>query len=366
MPSNPVVLGVTSLGAWPETKTLADVMASLGNNTGNLLFAEALASVLKGAVRQPYYVSAQELAGSECIVIAAANWLNSFEDYGWLADKLGHTQCPVFLVGIGAQASASEEHPSIAPGTRRLLEIVRERSNSIAARGEFSCEVLRKAGFKDVVATGCPSLLLTGPRGPRFSALGDASRPVIHATRHAFGIADAFQSFLYRQAFACRFDLLLQSELADMYFALGRTNNAEILARAEQAVTNAYGTADLPAIASYLRSHGRVYINLDDWLSYMRTRTFCVGTRIHGTIASILAGTQATLVAHDSRTVEMAKAMHIPYVLPDTVSRDDRLRVKDLLLNEDCTDLISYYPTYRQRYLDYFASNGLSVADSFT
>ena len=46
----------------------------------------------------------KELAGRDVVVLAAANWINSYDDFGWLANRLERIKLPVLLVGVGAQA----------------------------------------------------------------------------------------------------------------------------------------------------------------------------------------------------------------------------------------------------------------------
>jgi hypothetical protein len=64
------------------------MLSSLGNNTGNLFFSEALFRIIKNARSAGYGFSDEDLDGRDCIVISAANWLNPYEDFGNLAERL--------------------------------------------------------------------------------------------------------------------------------------------------------------------------------------------------------------------------------------------------------------------------------------
>jgi hypothetical protein len=47
-------------------------------------------------------------------------------------------------------------------------------------------------------------------------------------------------------------------------------------------------------------------------------QSFCVGSRIHGTISGVLAGTPALLIGHDARTLELRESMRLrPAKSPD-------------------------------------------------
>ena len=356
-----VVAGVSQLKSWGPTTTVADALNSLGQNSGNMMFTESICRVLDNAQATSFAPPASALEGRDAIVLAAANWINEFDDFAWLANVLERTQLPVFLIGVGAQASMTMEVPNLKPGTLRLLKLVAERSTSIAARGEFTCEVLAHYGIKNAVPTGCPSLLLAGAAGPIFAGPATADRVVVHATRHGFLTCDALQRFLYKQALKQDLELLLQSEHADIYFALDKTNNPDILARATEAVRFAYGTDDIERVSAYLRRRGLFFTDYEEWIGHMRTRSFSIGTRIHGTIASIIAGTRALLLVHDSRTLEMARSMNIPHLHSSAVDIEKDLRIEDYLDAGQGFDLVDGYAAYYRRYMDFFAANKLAV-----
>jgi hypothetical protein len=361
----PLVIGVKQLAAWDSTTTVEQGLQVLGANSGNMMFTEALVTVLGDARLTGFDFTAADLDARDCIVLAAANWVNHFEDYGWLADKLEKTELPVFLVGLGSQAATAAEFPDIAAGTRRLLALVQDRTKSIAARGVYSAQILRRHGFKAVTVTGCPSLLLAGPEGVKLPETVTLDRVCLHATRHKFNGTSAFQAYLYRQALKLDADLVLQSEHADIYFALGRTNNPEILDKATAAVLRAYGVDDIGHPATYLRNRGRFFLNYASWIRYMKTRSFCVGTRIHGTVAALLAGTPATLITHDIRTLELAQAMNIPYVEASSIATDKDLDLASLVRSDQLMLFAAGYCGYYRNFMSYFDAVGLPVSAAY-
>jgi hypothetical protein len=334
-----------------------------------MMFTEALMRVVASRKLGSFSLTEEELAGRDVIVVAAANWINSFEDFGWLADRIETTKLPVVLIGVGAQASLDMELPELKPGTLRLLELVKDRSISIAARGTFTCEVLSAYGIKTGVATGCPSLLLATATGPSISSheFPDPELCSIHSTRHGFNRTDAFHTYLYRQALEQDLDIILQSEVADIYVALGRDEEEFDQANAVAAITSTYGIANFKRLKTYLGKRARVFTNFEGWINYMKGRQFCAGTRIHGTVASIIAGTPATLIVHDSRTLEMAESMSIPYVMSSEIDSNKKLDLASLLRIERSSRLTIDYARYRAQFMDFFKQNGLSfnVADGF-
>ncbi|MGI4799037.1 MAG: polysaccharide pyruvyl transferase family protein [Janthinobacterium lividum] len=363
MYQQPVIIGVRQTGGWNTGETVQETLSHLGLNTGNMIFTESLVRVLRGASWCSFELRQQDLHGKDVIVLAAANWINSYDDMGWLADRLERTSLPIVMVGIGAQSTSAMELPVVRPGTMRLLSLVRDRSTSIAARGAFTCDVLNRYGIKTGVVTGCPSLLLAGSQGPRIRTTGGVHAAVscMHATRHGFQQAEPFQAYLYQQAYRQRMQIVLQSELADIYLALGKINNLEITARAINVVRSVYADDDVVTLERYLRTHGHVFTNLQDWLHYMATRSFCFGTRIHGVVASLLAGTEATLIAHDSRTLEMAHSMFLPHITSSEILTEGNLDVNRLHQPEQTAGFMACYRDYHARYVAYFTDNGLAV-----
>lgn len=358
---NPLIVGVKQFSDWTEADSPESVLYGLGNNTGNMMFTQSLVSSLKGAIWGSFAIDHADLEGRDAIVIASANWVNNFEDYGWLADRLEKTKLPVFLVGIGAQSTLDKVIPNVSAGTRRLLSLVTDRSKFISTRGPFSSMVLEELGFKNSIPTGCPSLLLAGHLGPniRVSEFISYENCCIHATRHGFQYANSNDSLLYKFAFENKIDIVLQSETPDICFSqcsIPGDKNSNI---SYSALIDSYGVNDLGLIKVYLERHGKSFANIHNWLSYMKSKSFCFGTRIHGTIASILAGTPALLIVTDSRTQELAEVMTIPHILQNEFNKLNYSDVDFLYRQFNWTDLSLNYSNYRKRFKNFFESNKL-------
>jgi hypothetical protein len=363
---NALVVGVRQLDHSGEKPTVEQLMLSLGQNTGNMMFTQSLTSVLEGATWGSFALNPEDVEQHDAIVLAAANWVNNFDDFGWLAERLERTRLPVFLIGVGAQASNADEIPEVNPGTLRLLSLVQDRSNSISARGNFSCEVLNRYGIKNVHPTGCPSLMLMGPEGPSPSLLREPrfDSCSIHATRHGFSPTDEFQTFLYRQAIKRGLDLVLQSEVADIHYVVHGRTGEPVPDRAAQAVADVYGAAP-DVVEAYLLRHGRVFTQYPDWIAYMQQRSFCFGTRIHGTIAALIAGTPASLIVHDSRTVELADIMGVPVIRRQEIPSDRDIDISGLYSRSQIRDFVARFASYYGNFLDYMAGNDLVIADRY-
>ena len=70
----------------------------------------------------------------------------------------------------------------------------------------------------------------------------------------------------------------------------------------------------------------RFFLDPKTWFDHLAQYDFSFGTRIHGNIAALLAGTPAVLLAHDSRTLELADYHQIPHRVIDQLPERARRR----------------------------------------
>jgi polysaccharide pyruvyl transferase len=78
-------------------------------------------------------------------------------------------------------------------------------------------------------------------------------------------------------------------------------------------------TLDHPLIRS---DRVRFFLDPTTWFDHLAQYDFSFGTRIHGNIAALLAGTPALLLAHDSRTLELAEYHEIPHRTITSIEAD--------------------------------------------
>lgn len=348
----------------PLTAGAASLMDSVGHNTGNLLFTEALHRIVKtesyacGYLFDPDTLSERH----DGIIVSAANWLSPGFDISPVVDAIEKTNLPVVIVGIGAQAKDKTSYPHIKPSTERLIKIASERSHSLSARGEYSADALNHYGVKNVNVTGCPSLLYH--YGEIFSVNAvrkDNVEVAFHSTRHQLGreifedsVAARVNLDLFREAYLKGADIILQSEMPDLQVLLsGDQVEADVLTY----LSEVYAGAEIDVV-QYLKSHAKMFFGVEQWISYVRSKDFVVGTRIHGTVISILAGVPAVLVTHDARTEELATALSIPFIrssqLAGAVVGYDWARLYEAT---SWDEFYSRYPNYVVNFRKFFEDN---------
>ena len=302
----------------------------VGRNTGNLLFTNAVINQLKGTVERIGYSFDPDQINQEYDVVAipAANWLGEYVDMGFLADRLEKLTIPCIIVGLGAQSDITGSIPKLPTGSIKLLEVLSDRSEKISLRGYFSAEVLDHYGFKSYTVTGCPSIFMDLNKNQKIvkaDQLDSTSNLAIASTRYHLtdalfseGMANRINWMLFKAGYSLQTDMIFQSEipefqllakpavfmekLAANYFSNGK--GAYFL--------KTYGAPNREAAIDYVKERGKLYFNAQEWIAAMKQYDFLISSRIHGTIAALLAGVPAILLSHDSRTKELADFCGIP------------------------------------------------------
>ncbi|WP_164519579.1 polysaccharide pyruvyl transferase family protein [Nocardioides ferulae] len=337
-PTNPVatVLGNTVVG-----------------NTGNLLFGHAAARVLDtDAVELTCWTDRQlqRRAGEinerfDHVVLPLANAFRpGFVDrLVALTELIGALEVPVTVLGVGAQSDLDftlEGDPAVAEAARAFAVAVLERSPSIGVRGEFTAAYLASLGIDETRVIGCPSMFrpnrtVTAPAAAPPPSADDlvaltltpgSPLPAGWVTRLA---AEHPRLRYVAQGLAELRVLLWGEEPAD-------SDDPEFP-----------HSLDHPL---YAERTVRAYFEPEVWIDDLAGAALCLGTRIHGTIAGVLAGVPSHLVAHDSRTRELAEHFGIPW------SRADRLPAEpDLEALMESSDFAAPARLHPQRLAGYIA-----------
>lgn len=345
--------------------SMDQIFDRLGSNAGNLLFTNAVQRQLRwdeaetGGRFEPATVNEK----FDVVVIPAANWLYERFDFAVLASLVEQLTIPVVLIGIGAQAGPERRIPQIPEGTLRLVRTVSERSALIGTRGDFSTEVLDHYGIRNVQAIGCPSLYLT-PKGVfNIRRNRNPESILVAGTRYGAPGRDKSpearrQHALYALAVSEKLYINYQSERPEMDFLL-KGQQPSVFAGIEPSTCKYYGVETMVELYDYLREFGRCFVDIDEWIEAMRGFDFYFGSRVHGAISSLLAGTPACLVTHDSRTMELGEFAEIPSMWIEDVGALTRDRLEEI---SSAIDLDRFERRMKMIYADYvrfLEANGL-------
>lgn len=338
-----------------------DVIAT---NSGNLIFSDAAhkiletpgAEVVSNGMRTNAAAAGLINEEYDAFVVPLANAFRPSFESGLkrLTRLIGRLRIPVVVLGIGAQSGLGYDPARlkpIEPTVRAFVSAVLDRSASIGVRGEFTEKYLKDMGFSDVEVIGCPSLFQYGKELPvhkRAVSLTPESRVAVNGSHSAVQkqgldrvIARAHARYPHLRFIGQNLSDARQLHWRDMSDPKGR-------------VTAMPTHPDHPM---YREDKVRVYIDPITWIDDLRAYDFSFGSRIHGNIAALLAGTPATVLCGDSRTLELCRYFDIPHRRIDRLPED--LDPAQLYEEADFTALTGGHQERFERFTGFLERNGL-------
>ncbi|MGW2690087.1 polysaccharide pyruvyl transferase family protein [Streptomyces sp. NPDC001414] len=341
-----------------------DVIAT---NSGNLIFSDAAHKILETPGTEvvsngmPSDVSAAGRINEEydAFVIPLANAFRpSFESsLKRMTRLISKLKIPVVVLGVGAQTGVgynADRLKRIEPTVREFCAAVLERSASIGVRGEFTEQYLKDMGFKDVETIGCPSLFMYGDRlrvDKKALELTPDSRIAINGS-HSAVRAQGLDRIITRT----------HERYAHLRFVGQNLSDARQLHWRDLSDPNAAVTAmpTHPDHPMFREDKVRVYVDPLTWIDDLRSFDFSFGSRIHGNIAALLAGTPATVLCGDSRTLELCRYFEIPHQRLDRAVKDlDSADPAKLYAEADFGGLVGGHRERFERFTGFLDRNGL-------
>lgn len=290
----------------------------LGTNSGNLIFAESVwrtLSTKNTTLRMNGYSARPSRAAVinsdyDVMVLPFANaFRTSFLPHlRKFTDLVEQLKIPVFVTGVGAQAGLDATPEAIAemgPDVTAFCKAVLKRSASIGVRGEYTYEFLRSLGFSDdeVDVIGCPSMFYHGASLPQIQTreeLLPSDKVSMNVSPYVRGISKIFErNYKHYEKLVY---IPQNNESLDQILW-----NGEFLEQPGKVFPK---TTDHPM---FEEDRLRMFIDTKTWLDHLRKYDFVFGTRIHGNVMGLLAGTPSFVMAHDSRTLELARYFEIPH-----------------------------------------------------
>lgn len=338
-----------------------DVIAT---NSGNLIFSDATHKILEtphtevvsNGIRTDISAAGRINEEYDAFVIPLANAFRpSFEpQLKRLTRLIGKLRIPVVVVGVGAQAGLgynAARLKGIEPAVREFVSAVLDRSASIGVRGEFTEKYLKDLGFRDVEVIGCPSLFLYGKEltvTKREPALGAGSRIAVNGS-HSAVKSQGLDRVIGRA----------HARYPHLRFIGQNISDARQLHWRDLSDPNGLVTAmpTHPEHPMYREDKVRVYMDPVTWIDDLRAFDFSFGSRIHGNIAALLAGTPATVLCGDSRTLELCRYFDIPHRRIDKLPED--LDPATLYEEADFGALMSGHQERFERFTAFLDRNGL-------
>ncbi|MET8947750.1 polysaccharide pyruvyl transferase family protein [Streptomyces sp. NPDC004542] len=341
-----------------------DVIAT---NSGNLIFSDAAHKILEtpgtevvsNGMRAEAAAAARINEEYDAFVVPLANAFRpSFESgLNRLTRLIGRLRIPVVVLGVGAQSGVSynpERLKRMEPAVRAFCAAVLDRSASIGVRGEFTEQYLKDMGFRDVEVIGCPSLFMYGREldvRKRVPELTADSRIAVNGSHSAVRKQrlDRIITRAHERYPHLRFIGQNLSDARQLHWRDLSDPNAEVTAMPTH-----------PDHPMYREDKVRVYVDPVTWIDDLRGFDFSFGSRIHGNIAALLAGTPATVLCGDSRTLELCRYFDIPHRLLDSIAKNPETADPARLYEEaDFGALVGGHAERFERFVSFLDKNGL-------
>lgn len=332
---------------------------SFGGNIGNSLFQMA---VYRSVDWTKCDVDRQITGETDiyCLVLA-----NVFSKYFKplvidLTDRIIAANKKTVVIGGGIHRASEFSDSELQDVARDFANAVFSTGGSIGVRGEitfkFFCDVLGSS--YGVYNIGCPSIRYFGKKIPSVKPkidLGNNAKIAVcftpYADSHEFTV---FCDKIWREF--CNSYAIMQNQYEGMLLLDGQPVPSD-------GIREMY-----PCYAQhFMMRQGRCRIcpNTMNWINMLSTFDFCIGSRIHGCIASILAGIPTLLVAIDDRQIEIAKFNRIPYVRQDMINRNTSLKSLYDFAYENMDEIHKNYPSNLKIYTDFLVKNGIPVNQDF-
>jgi hypothetical protein len=246
----------------------------------------------------------------DAFVMPMANSLRrSFRDgRRRLTRVIRRLKIPVVVVGVGAQLPLNGDFSRIVTEqnqeVKAFVGAVLDHSASIGVRGEDTRKYLLSLGFadSDIEVIGCPSMHDSG-RDARVEKKVDrlaSDSPVAVNLDHRVKGSGRILTANWERYDNLTFVSQNQAEAALLMWGEPIPDYPAGLP----------GTVDHPL---YRQDRIRFFQDPIVWRRFMAEQEFCAGSRLHGTIVALAAGTPAMLFTHDSRTREVAEYHAIPF-----------------------------------------------------
>lgn len=305
----------------------------VGNNIGNMLFPYGICRVLMkegtqiDTVTTKYPFSGEEIRfineNYDYLVLPFANafrytFINELKRTTALVERL---KIPVAVIGIGVQKPNKEENPDLEldKAVKYFMKTVLQKTNYIGVRGEVTAAYLQRLGFqaeRDFTVIGCPSMYTFGASLPEQRPIELTPESKV-SYNSKISLSGEFHDFIERSRTSFRDAIYVPQvieEIFRMYAAMPYPKTFK-----------KYKPSCFPILTShpiYQKDQAISFINVPAWLDYLSKRDFSFGSRIHGNIAAILAGTPCYIVVSDSRIKELVDYHHIPHCMMADLKTD--------------------------------------------
>lgn len=343
----------------------------IGNNMGNMLFVYSMFRTLMTEdteidtilTNRAYQLEEIEKMNQEYdyFVIPLANAFRDgfIKELEYLTKIVKNLTIPCIVTGIGIQkkidSPLNQEFLFNEPA-KEFMKAVLEKSALVGVRGEITAEYLKILGFqeeKDFTVIGCPSMYTYGKQlpKPKKNNLTEESDVCIN---YKIDLPKILHQTIEKSKIQLpNYTIIPQSieELRLMYAGVPYP------VEKHTSVPKKYPVHI--ASKDYRNDKIRGFVNVPQWIQYIKESEFSFGSRIHGNIAGVLAGTPSYIFVYDGRILELARYHNIPHqTVKQMTSKTD---IFELYAKTDFNSVTLGHEQRFSHFLQFLDQNGLET-----
>lgn len=332
----------------------------MGTNTGNLLYTHGMYSALLSKdndMDASYYsdleMDAEEISEAyDYYVIPLADafrttFIGRIKQLTRLVKKI---KIPCILTGVGLRGAYEPKiagDSTLDAAVKQFVSALLDKSSIVGVRGQITADYLSRLGFvegRDHMAIGCPSMYTWG----RHLKVRDASvtEDAVISLNSSLKTHENINAFMKKTA----------AEFPNHYF-IGQEKYDFLLTYLGEAFETDRTYPCNLADSLYAENRVRFFLNVRSWVDFLAQSSLCVGSKIHGVVAAILAGTPVVFFAKDARTRELAEYHNIPHLPSAQVDEDKNLM--DMLACLDMHGIEKRQHENFDRFVTFLDRNGL-------
>jgi hypothetical protein len=251
----------------------------------------------------------------DALVLPMANEVRPNLNHASLLKVLEQIKIPVIVLGMGMQ-NEMEDMSTLEPATVEMLRWIDENARVFGVRGTHTEGWLKKMGFKNPTALGCPSMMLYPE-----NILG-IKAPKGAPTDHRFVTAGYLQKKSVRGRQLSKFftgqkcSYVFQDEIFQFKDELqGRTFYDDSRSQLDQAIFEPLMSDALGTPAPFDKYF--YFESVEAWRQCYGWHDIFIGDRFHGGVAALQVGLPTAILFKDLRVKELSEFFGVPHTTVD-------------------------------------------------
>lgn len=274
---------------------------------------------------------------SSCAFLLLQDFIRPVEhqfeiDYETCYNLLDKVKVPLFFpsLGINSFDGIKDLHKRLSPELVRILKLVSDKTELIGVRGYATQEVLHNLGIDNVRVIGCPTFFKNGRNRIVNRKEKLDLKKVIFSSEHNLKAIKGH-------------DVVIQGNNKELWDVL-----------CFDAPANNVSSTNYKILKN---SRPVMFSDCQSWEEYLSNFDFCLGARLHGTIAAINSGVPAVCTNPDARATEMCSYLHIPH-RPEYFMKEEK--IQEIYDNCDWSDMNKNYNKLYNNFIDYLDKSGIN------